>query len=364
MNRLICALIVPACAGLLAILSSCTAGRHSSGSSASPASAAAKTTPVTGDSLILAGTTPGNLLGTDVDPSTVVVRSTYEKTDKTITYEAGRDYVLDAKAGTLARTADSRIPDFATNVLYGKKDFNHGQFPGYGNIGFFVYVDYAARTVPDIRPQSVDVSAQLPKTLEKLRAGKPLKVIGFGDSITAGGEASTVDLQYAPRWIREVLRPQFPKSEITYENGATGGDHTPMGLNRLEEKVLTRSPDLVLIAFGMNDHNVGGVPLPQFEDNLRKMVSTIRQRTGAEVILLSTFPPNPEWHFGSHQMEKYAAATKAAAAAENVPYADVFGVWEKVLKRKDLISLLGNNINHPNDYGHGLYVVALEGLKF
>jgi lysophospholipase L1-like esterase len=364
MNQFVRALTVPACAGLLAILSSCTAGGQSSEPSAAPPAATSKTTPVVGDSLVLAGTTAGNLLGTDIDPSTVVVRSTYEKTDKTVTYEAGRDYVLDAKAGTVARTANSRIPDFSTNVLYGKKDFNHGQFPGYGNIGFFVYVDYAARTVPDIHPQPVDVAAQLPKTLEKLKAGKPLKVIGFGDSITAGGEASTVDLQYAPRWIREVLRPRFPKSEITYENGATGGDNTPMGLARLEEKVLTRSPDLVLIAFGMNDHNIGGVPLPQFQDNLRKMISAIRQRTGAEVILLSAFPPNPEWHFGSHQMQSYAEATKAAAAAENAPYADVFGVWERVLKRKDLTSLLGNNINHPNDYGHGLYVVALEGLRF
>jgi hypothetical protein len=35
-----------------------------------------------------------------------------------------------------------------------------------------------------------------------------------------------------------------------------------------------------------------------------------------------------------------------------------------VLKRKDPSSLLGNNINHPNDFGHWLYVVALEGLKF
>jgi lysophospholipase L1-like esterase len=272
--------------------------------------------------------------------------------------------VLDAKAGTLARTANSRIPDFSTNVLYGKKDFNHGQFPGYGNGKFFVFVDYAAKTVPDIRPEPVDVSALLPKTLEKLRDGKPLKIIAYGDSITAGGEASTVDLQYTPRWIREVLRPKFPKAEITCENGATGGDTTAQGVQRLQEKVLSRSPDLVLIAFGMNDNNVGSVPLSDFQDNLRKMVSAIRLKTGAEVILLSTFPSHPDWHFNSHQMQSYALATKTVAAEVNAPYADVFGVWDRVLKRKDPSSLLGNNIHHPNDFGHWLYGVALEGLKF
>jgi lysophospholipase L1-like esterase len=350
MNRLACFV------SSLAILLPCATSR-----SAEPS---AKLTKVVGDSLVLAGTTPGNLLGRDIDPATVVVRSTYEKTDKTTTYEPGRDYVLDAKAGTLARTANSRMPDFSTNMLFGKKDFNHAQFPGYGNGKFFVFVDYAAREVPDIRPEPFDAAAQLPKTLEKLRAGKPLKVIAYGDSITAGGEASTEDLQYTPRWIREVLRPKFPSSQISFENGATGGDTTAQGVQRLEQKVLSRSPDLVLIAFGMNDNNVSGVPLPQFQDNLRSMISAIRQRTGAEVILLSTFPPHPEWHFNSHQMQSYALATKTVAAEVKAPYADVFGVWEKVLKRKDPSSLLGNNINHPNDFGHWLYVVALEGLKF
>jgi lysophospholipase L1-like esterase len=350
MNRLACFV------SSLAILLPCATSR-----SAEPS---AKLTNVVGDSLVLAGTTPGNLLGRDIDPATVVVRSTYEKTDKTTTYESGRDYVLDPKAGTLARTANSRMPDFSTNMLFGKKDFNHAQFPGYGNGKFFVFVDYAAREVPDIRPEPVDAAAQLPKTLEKLRAGKPLKVVAYGDSITAGGEASTEDLQYTPRWIREVLRPKFPSSQISFENGATGGDTTAQGVQRLEQKVLSRSPDLVLIAFGMNDNNVSGVPLPQFQDNLRSMISAIRQRTGAEVILLSTFPPHPEWHFNSHQMQSYALATKTVAAEVKAPYADVFGVWEKVLKRKDPSSLLGNNINHPNDFGHWLYVVALEGLKF
>jgi lysophospholipase L1-like esterase len=350
MNRLVCFV------SFLTILCACSTSRS--------AELTKKPTSIIGDSLVLAGTTPGNLLGTDIDPATVTVRSTYEKSDKTTTYEPGRDYVLDAKAGTLARTANSRIPDFSTNMLFGKKDFNHAQFPGYGNGGFFVFVDYAAREMPDIRPQPVDVAAQLPKTLEKLRSGKPVKVIAYGDSITAGGEASTVDLQYTPRWIREVLRPKFPKSEITFENGATGGDTTYQGISRLEEKVLSRSPDLVLIAFGMNDNNVGGTPLPKFQENLRSMVSAIRQRTGAEVILLSTFPSHPDWHFNSHQMQSYAKATKDVAAEVNAPYADVFGVWQRVLKRKDPSSLLGNNINHPNDFGHWLYVVALEGLKF
>jgi lysophospholipase L1-like esterase len=318
---------------------------------------------IIGESLVLAREGPGALLAEGIDPQSVVVRSTYLPGGTV--YEAGRDYRFDAKLRTLSRLPGSRIPDFATNVLYRKRDFNHGQFPGFGNGKFFVYVDYTFAR-PLKLAETRDVSPLLQKTSEKLRAGKPLKVIAFGDSITAGGDASTVELQYPSRYA-EHLRQRFPKSQITVENGSTGGDNTVMGLARLDEKVLSRSPDLVLVAFGMNDHNLpggGGVEPDAFKDNLKQIVTRIREKTGAEVILLSTFPPNPDWHFSTHRMERYADATKSAASDLDVAYAKVYSVWQTVLLRKDLPSLLGNNINHPNDFGHWLYLQALAALEF
>jgi lysophospholipase L1-like esterase len=314
-----------------------------------------------GESLVLAGETPARLFGESIDPESVVVRSTYREGSGTV-YEAGRDYKLDPRSGTIARLPGSRIPDYSANMLFGKKDFNHGQFPGYGNTKFFVYVDYKFDGPPPKLTEPRDVAPLLPKTLAKLRTGAPLKVIAFGDSIAAGGETSAVELQFPLRYI-EHLKARFPTAKITFENGSTGGDNTVMGLARIEEKVLSRSPGLVLVAFGMNDHNVGGVPPAEFKANLKQIVGRIREKTGAEVILLSTFPPHPDWHFGSHQMGKYADATKAAAEELRAPYADVYGVWQTVLKRKDPASLLANNINHPNDFGHWLYLQALAALE-
>ena len=332
---------------------------------AAPAAPGPAPQKMTGESLVLAGETPGVLLAEGIDPESVVVRSTYAPGGGGTVYEAGRDYRFDPKLRTIARLPGSRIPDFRNNVLHGKRDFNHTQFPGYGNGEFFVYVDYTfERPLKLAEPR--DVSPLLPKTLEKLRAGKPFKVIAFGDSITAGGDASTVELQYPSRYV-EHLQKRFPKSQVTLENGSTGGDNTVMGLSRLEEKVLTRSPDLVLVAFGMNDHNLpggGGVEPDAFKDNLKQIVTLIREKTGAEVILLSTFPPNPDWHFSTRRMERYADATKSAAADLGVAYANVFSVWQTVLLRKDPPSLLGNNINHPNDFGHWLYLQALAALEF
>ncbi len=318
---------------------------------------------INGDSLVLSKSEPGNLCFDGVAPESVVARSTYEPgLEDTILYESGRDYVLDAERGTLARATDSRIPDFSTNVLYGQKKFDHTQFPGYGNHDFFVYVDYETSHGRPFAEES-NQAERLPKTGAALRAGGPFKVIAYGDSITCGGEASTPRLQFPDRYAR-YLTETFPQAKVELENGATGGDSTKQGVARLEEKVLTRQPDLVLVGFGMNDNNTGSVPVKQFEDNLVGMITAIRERTGAEILLFSAFPPHPDWVHNSHRMVLYADATQAVAERTASAYADVFAVWSKVLERKDPSSLLANNINHPNDFGHWLYYMALKSVRF
>ena len=320
---------------------------------------------VSGESMVLPKQIPGMLCFDNVVPGSIVVRNTYLPNQPgTVIYEQGRDYVVNYTLGTIARAPASRIPDYSTNILYGVSNFDHSQYPGYGNTAFLVFVDYQTTNGrPFATP--TDQSALLKKTGEKLRAGGPFKLIAFGDSITAGGEASSEALRYPNRYAQS-LQKRFPDAQIAFENGATGGDTSSMGLARIEDKVLTRNPDLVLLAFGMNDHNIPGygVPVDTFQQNLITMIDAIRSRTDAEVILISAFPPNPEWAFGSHQMDKYAAATKQAAASRNCAYADLYSVWTALLGRKDPPSMLGNNINHPTDFGHWLYLQALEAVEF
>jgi lysophospholipase L1-like esterase len=246
-------------------------------------------------------------------------------------------------------------------MLYGKKEFNHSDYPGFGNKAFFVYVDYEARDAFSLC-ENRDQSALLPKTLEKLRRGGPFKVIAFGDSITVGIDADA-EAVFHTQWAR-YLSERFPQAQITVENGATNGGSTGSEMPKLREKVLDRAPDLVLIGFGMNDHNIGGPEPEQFADNLKSMVAQIRESTGAECILYSAFPPNPDWKFGSHRMALFAEATRRAAEQANCAYGDVYNSWMKVMARKDVSSMLANNINHPSDFGHWVYFQALRCVGF
>jgi len=158
----------------------------------------------TGESAVLIGAAPSRLAFT---PSKITgVRSTYlDGLTNTVHYEAGRDYFSDA--GQIRRAPGSRIPDFKTNILYGKEDFNHGQFPGYGNNHFFVYVDYLHQEKWKLAPAKTEFGATaLPKTRKKLLAGEKIRIVAFGDSITAGGEASEPDLIFWERWADSLRK--------------------------------------------------------------------------------------------------------------------------------------------------------------
>ncbi len=317
-----------------------------------------------GESVVLAGEVPAHLAFAPLLSQPISVRSTYrEALPSTVQYEAGRDYQVD-ETGRIWRTPGSRIPDYATNLLYGKEDFRHEEFPDYGNGPFFVYVDYAHREKWEQPPAQAGFGvARLPNTRRKLQAGETVRIVAFGDSITAGGDASAPDLIFWERWAN-ALRAKYPRARIEAINGATGGDTTVQGLKRLPAKVLRQHPDLVLIGFGMNDHNREGfgVPLDTFATNLRTMVDRIRAETGAEVILFSAFPPNPKWHYGSHNMAAYAEATEGVAREEHCAFADVYHFWMSIAERKKSEDLLANNINHPNDFGHWIYFQALEAI--
>lgn len=319
---------------------------------------------VSGESLVLAETVPATLCFDHVVPDSLVLRSTYVAgKPETVVYVEGEDYTVDYAGGTVRRTGQSRIPDYSTHCLYGLKDFDHTKFADFSNHKWFVWVDYETTAGrPWAKPN--DQSAYLAAARAKLEAGAPFKIASYGDSITAGGEASEVRLRFQQRYA-EFLRARFPKAVIEVQDVSISGYASRQGIDWFDKYMGTvESPDLALVGFGMNDHNIGNTEPGVFKRNLVTLVRMIRERKGAEVILFSAFPPNENWHYGTHRMALYASATKRAASEAGCAYVDVYSTWEMVLSRKDQSSLLGNNINHPNDFGHWLYEQAFEAMGF
>lgn len=197
-----------------------------------------------GESVVFIGEEPAALAHLPARGQPIQVRSTYQPAPGLVEYVEGRDFVVNHANGTLRRTANSALPDFRKNILYGQEDFDHSKFPGFGNGGFFAFVDYSFKKTgrwPTQLPQTNLLKA----THARLAAGEALKIVAFGDSITAGGDATKPELIFWKCWADELQR-HYPRDRITAVNGATGGDSTVQGLQRLQAKVLEEQPDLVL----------------------------------------------------------------------------------------------------------------------
>ena len=164
--------------------------------------------------------------------------------------------------------------------------------------------------------------AALPKTIAKLQGGQPLKLVVFGDSISAGGNASAYirakPFQPAyPKAVAQGLEAHYP-AKVTLKNLSVGGKASPWALENIAQ-VAAEQPDLVVLAFGMND--AGGISPQDFSANTHKMMSAVRKASPqAEFILVATMVANPEWAFTRRTTSTPTATTWPSSAAPASPW--------------------------------------------
>lgn len=306
-------------------------------------------------------------------------------------YEEGTDYAFHAASGTVGRTGASRIPDWRDHPLYGRGGFDHRDYKTISNSAYTVYADYeyAAAIVDDeltadaaadkmtgdgslssMRPpviRKAGASPGLDSIRHKLAAGKSVVCIVFGDSISMGAEIGDDRYKFAFRFA-ESLRSRFPEARIELKNKAIGGEDSARALTRLDDDVIAERPDLVLIGYGMNDQNrkedgSNSVSPQSFERNIALMIERTRANTEADLLLITPCVPNPDWIFASGNVADYAMALRRLADRYGTGIADVQLGWQAELAAgKSHASLLINNVNHPNEYGHVIYARTLEKL--
>ena len=280
-------------------------------------------------------------------------------------YEAGKDYTWGKGSRTIRLTAHSRIPSKTPKEMRpepGKPRSLGGVLHSEGR--FFhdlqTLVSYSHnQSWPDlVQP----VSTTLPRSLEKLNSSQSFKVVTLGDSITEGYNASGFAKTQAPRnhpayaeGFARLLDQAFP-SQVTLSNLGVAGRTASWGLKQLD-RVIAEKPDLVVIAFGMNDP----VSSEQFQKtNLEILTRLQKEIPQADLIFVSGMNNNPVWRDPT-KIPDFRETLKSIIRS-NVILADVTTPWEKLLTRKNFSDLSGNNVNHPNDFGHRLYSEILFSL--
>jgi len=165
-----------------------------------------------------------------------------------------------------------------------------------------------------------------------------------------------------PSWgelVAETLRWIY-RTPIQFSNHALSGQDTEWGVSNVRRLVSEHRPDLVILAFGMNDGTKRLTP-NAFQSNIRAMMDDVRElNPQAEFILVSPMLANPESMFAGCQKE-YREVLRCLTGA-GVAMADMSSVHEQLLLRKSYQDLTGNNINHPNDFLIRWYAQQVTGL--
>ncbi len=297
-------------------------------------------------------------------------------TSEEIVYEEGRDYILTSER-TLSLPEGSRIP-FKTNremhpepespqSIAACRDGVSHLFFGEGHVfhDLQVSVTYTHKgnewqlPAPEFQPEA------LPGTISRLTTQKPMKIVLFGDSISAGANASgmTGAKPFMPPYgelvVNELIKAY--DTEITYRNHSVGGTASGWGLENINA-VAEEKPDLAILAFGMNDAS-GRVSPERYRTNIQKQMERIREvQPEAEFILVATMTGNPEWTASAPELYPRYRDELRSLCKIGVALADLTSVWIELLKRKRFTSITGNGVNHPNDFGHRIYAQIIMCL--
>lgn len=168
------------------------------------------------------------------------------------------------------------------------------------------------------------------------RAAEPVRILAFGDSLSAGYQLP------AGAGFTDQLQKRLDEDGLDVEiiNAAVSGDTTANGLSRLDWST-PDDIDLVLLELGANDA-LQGLPVDKAKANLAAMIEKFQDK-GAKVLLIGMrSPPN----MGQEYVKAFDAVFPALAQEHDLPFYPFF--LQGVAAEPDLNLQDGM---HPNEEG-------------
>lgn len=313
-----------------------------------------------------------------------------------VTYEEGKDYVVDKENKRLVIPEGSSIPSIFEKADEGVRPpegFTYTEgMPNNIDLytiwnlgtGAFVYTESAyfygkylsISYAYDVDELDTSVFAKYDATAlttlrNKLKKGEDISVVTIGDSITEGCSSTGDNLHVAPNTpcYANQLKTEFERvygSKVTLTNVGKGGSEskypvTPEGSAALG-KAKEAMPDLCVIAYGMNDSSSQVSP-SAYDENIRKIISEIKNVSeNCEFILVNSFPCNPLYERDATLFDGYLRKLEKIADEDEGGHTvviDMQKVGKYYMQTKKYCEISSSNVNHPNDFFHRVYAMNI-----
>lgn len=183
------------------------------------------------------------------------------------------------------------------------------------------------------------------------------RVVFLGDSITAQ--------KLYTKYVENYYTAYHPEWKVSFVNAGVGGDRSSAAVNRVQKDVIDQNPTVVTICFGMNDAayrpTVDPEGLKNFSDGMKQLISMVREKTKARIVLLTTTcvdsNKNPKLVGYNETLAAFVAETKKIGEAEKLPVIDLHHPMltqlEKGQAADPAFTLIPDGV-HPNEAGHTL----------
>ena len=331
--------------------------------------------------------------------------------DLTKVYEENVDYIIDGNY--IKRTENSGIPYMQESEYYPSGEASNHYICTDGTHPYILYGEGETFTRYQVAvtythtqkwdgyvPQ--DESGDLPETIRKLENKEGLNILFYGDSITTGCNSSSLinirpNADIWPVMVTKAIKEKYGYSQmekftdnekrsaeqdvdiaelnewnitkendkINYINTAVGGQNSVWANATYMERVVELEPDLVFIAFGVNDVSR---TTEWYKSQMSLLVTSLKEELpDVEIVLVSPIYPNAVVSRNNASQSPFLLyqdrfETELNAVAEEnagVVSAKVTSVYNRVLQNKRYRDMTGNNINHPNDFGARIYAQAI-----
>ncbi len=203
-----------------------------------------------------------------------------------------------------------------------------------------------------------------------------VRLVFQGDSITDAGrdKRNYHDMGNGyPRYASEILSGAFPEVTFEFINQGLSGNRSGQLFDRLYPDAIAFEPDVISILIGVNDvwHRHAAKPVlttdEQYEVNLRTILTLLRERTNAKIVVLQPFLLDADANaYMRPEVDRIIAIANKLAAE----YADVYipldERFAEAMKTQPEPMFYSADGVHPNDNGRAfigkIYAEAVAPL--